>query len=284
MRCLFSLLFLTAGLLAGTAGSLPADELFSEDSLAAPFDPNAIAKGGKGSAPVPQLTDAKAIRACLGTFDHETEVLDSQTISIQLPAEGWTFPTRLRVDVERNELEVVLLLKKIEPDPTNPSLTTSLLQLMTLNRALGFCRFGFDPANKRIELQGRISNRGVTKAVMKQVLEELAKVAADNEAAWSKIKPPMSAKQLVGTWATDDQAKRSVAVQFETGGDFFLVIVQDDQPRKQRGTYEIKPRGTLTLSGGDGTVLSGTVKRIDEDTLRWQITQTSQTIVLKRSK
>lgn len=259
----------------------PADKLFSDiptDTVFAPPGSAAAApRTPARSEPSPLEMAANSLSGTFLAAGYESKAGSDGSVTVTVRKDDMSLPLRAELADDDAQLRLGMQLIQI---PAGQTLSAEkLLILMQSNLENRPVAFAFDKQNRRIELHLVVSNSGLTPSRLRDHVFELAEIAAKTRTTWAiegvaigastaadtaaADTSAQSSNGLVGKWIASSGAKDAVALQIETDGTFRLVVVSGGQPKQSKGKFTLSG-ATLTLSGDDGTRLSGTVQSAAE--------------------
>jgi hypothetical protein len=261
-------LALTLGL-AAPGAVLASNDLFSEVAVEAVFaeaTPAATAATNTGApaalAADRRVTGAAVLTDLLESNGLDAKRIDGKTASASFAYAGWTFPTTLRVDVDREEVAAAMSLATL-PE-ANKWQSEKLVDLLSTGVDAAGAHFTYQASDRQLLVRRTIGARGVSGDSLGRVLREMAELAIAHQASWASTSkttggaaavPPAT---LVGSWIATLGQGEAFALRVATDSKFGLAHVRSGKTTTSTGKVE-RSGDQLTLVGSTGSRLSGTV-------------------------
>jgi hypothetical protein len=284
--------------LSGVAHS--ADKLFSDIPTDAVFAPpgsaTAAPRAPARSEPSPLEVAANSLSGTLLAAGYEPKTGEDGSVTVTIKKDDMSLPLRVALSDDDAQLQFGMQLIQV---PAGQTLAADkLLSLMQANLEHRPAAFVFDKESRRIELHQAVSNRGLTSGKLREQIDRLADIAVKTRTLWaidgvsigvtstpgataSSGATATSSDGLVGKWVASSTANSAVALQINADGTFRLAVVNGTQQTQSKGKFALTG-ATLTLSGDDGTRLSGTVQT-STDGFQFQPEGSKSSLTFKRA-
>ncbi len=214
-----------------------------------------------------KVTSAGQLSRLLLEAGLESKEIEARVVATKKQLDPWSFPVLVTISEDETRLGIVLLLSAVKEGQVPAD---KLLGLLELNRKYAPSNFAYSSQRKRTELYRSIENQAVTGQQLRDEIDRLANLAKETESFWQfesgtaseptdeAAKPAATTGSLVGRWSAARSDKEAFAVQFQAGGTFTLVYVNQGKQTRSTGTFTIEGQ-SLTLAGSQGMRLTGTV-------------------------
>jgi hypothetical protein len=278
--------------LSGVARS--ADKLFSDISTDTVFAPPGSAAAAPRAPvrnePSPLELAANSLSGTLLAAGYEPKSGTDGGVMFTIRKDDMSLP--LRATLSDDDVQLRLGMQLIQLPAGQTFAADKLLALMQSNLEHRPAAFAFDKENRRMELHLAVGNRGLTASRLRGHVDELARIAAKTRTLWAidgvsiGVSTPTTATTgssdgLVGKWVASSSTNSAVALQIDTDGTFRLAIVTGTQKTQSKGKFSLTG-ATLTLSGDDGTRLSGTFQTTS-DGFQFQPDGSKSSLTFKRA-
>ena len=283
-----------------------ADKLFSDISTDAVFAPPGSAaaapRAPARSEPSPLEVAANSLSGTLLAAGYEPKTGEDGSVTVTIKKDDMSLPVRVALSGDDAQLQFGMQLIQV---PAGQTLAADkLLSLMQANLEHRPAAFAFDQDTRRIELHRAVSNKGLTSGKLREQIDRLADIAVKTRTLWAidgvsvgvtsapgatatpgtlatSGATATSSDGLVGKWVASSSTNSAVALQIDADGTFRLAVVNGTQQTQSKGKFALSG-AALTLSGDDGTKLSGTVQA-STDGFQFQPEGSKSSLTFKRA-
>jgi hypothetical protein len=278
--------------LSGVAHS--ADKLFSDIPTDAVFAPPGSAaatpRAPARSEPSPLELAANSLSGTLLAAGYEPKSGEDGSVMVTIKKDDMSLPVSVTSSDEDGQLRLGMQLIQLPAGQTFAA--DKLLSLMQSNLEHRPAAFAFDKESRRMELHLAVGNRGLTASKLRGHVDELARIAAKTRTLWAidgvpigvsttTNSTPESSGGLIGKWVASSSTSSAVALQINADGTFRLAVVNGTQQTQSKGKFALTG-ATLTLSGDDGTRLTGTFQST-ADGFQFQPEGSTSSLTFKRA-